>query len=128
MCLKTHPNEKIAHEKNVEGEIDLLGGVLCPSCTSLHSKAENKVGFKDKKIKWMILQPGGLDEVDDQGGDRKDKSDSNLIGKKLKIKLKINAMVYFSSSREESKAGLTKTLPATLCPDISSPAQVLASA
>ena len=82
LCLKTHPNEKVDHEKNVEGEIDLLGGVLCPSCASLHSKAENKVGFKDKKIKWMILQPGGLDEVDDQGGDRKDKSDPNLMGKK----------------------------------------------
>ena len=79
--IKTHPDEKVDHEKNVEGEIDLLGGVLWPLCACLHSKAESKLGFKEQCLKWTILEPGSLNEVDDQGGDGKDKSDSNLIGK-----------------------------------------------
>ena len=35
-----HPNEKVDHEKNVEGEVKLLRGVLCPGCARLHTKAE----------------------------------------------------------------------------------------
>ena len=101
-------------------------GVFSDHCVHVSTpKLKANLVSKNKWLKWTVLQPGSLNEVDDQGGDGKDKSDSNLIRKKLKIKLKINAMVYFSSSREGSKAGLTKTLPATLCPDISSPAQSL---
>ena len=39
---KAHSDEEVDHEKYVEAKIDLLGGVLYPSCTCLHSKAAKR--------------------------------------------------------------------------------------
>ena len=33
---KTHPDEEVDHEEDVEAEVDLLGGVLQPRNTRLH--------------------------------------------------------------------------------------------
>ena len=36
------PDEEVDHEEDVEGEINLLGGVLCPGKTGLHSVTDIK--------------------------------------------------------------------------------------
>ena len=33
--FQAHPDEEVDHEEDVEGEVDLLSGVLCPGKTSL---------------------------------------------------------------------------------------------
>ena len=50
----SHPYEEVDHEKDVEGEVDLLGGVLHPGDALLHPLGR------------------GVDEVDAKGGDGED--------------------------------------------------------
>ena len=48
--LRAYSDEEVDHEKDVEGEIDLLGGVLHPGCACLHSKAANEDDSRFRKI------------------------------------------------------------------------------
>ena len=38
---KTHPDEEVDHEEDVEGEVDLLGGVLHPRGACFHTIPES---------------------------------------------------------------------------------------
>ena len=50
--LKAHPDEEVDHEEDVEGKVNLLGGVLNPGSACLHTIPANKDWIKsDKKVK-----------------------------------------------------------------------------
>ena len=55
-----YPNEEVDHEEDVEGEVDLLGGVLVPGDALFDADG------------------GGVDEVNDERSDRQDEHKANL--------------------------------------------------
>ena len=62
--ILTYPDKEVDHEEDVEGEVDLLGGVLCPGDAGLNRVA------------------GGIDEIDNQGGNGKEEYQNHLRAEK----------------------------------------------
>ena len=71
----TYPYEKVDHEENVESEIDLLGQIFAPGNAFFHAFAVSQKRMILKSPVVIVTavmngnSPGGVYEVNDEGGD-----------------------------------------------------------
>ena len=58
--VKTHPDEEVDHEEDVEGEVDLLGGVLHPRGACFHTIPESGDWTMSKESKGSLCDTNCL--------------------------------------------------------------------